>query len=171
MLITPPAPENAANAPIRNQSMPAGTGLKLPVAASNPTQPTSPPIQVAPGTKRMASTSSPPMIRVTSTQLSISRVRSIRRPTSRAPTQRAYPVSPARYTRLASPGPASRLVNRKKTAPAAVPPQAGPPAPPAGLQQEEQGVEPGPESGPGRGPHEPGEDRLPGGDGIPHQLG
>ncbi len=108
-LLTPPAPEYAANAPIRNQSAPAGIKLNSPVLRSNPKYPTSAASHTRGAKNSRQRKVIPPSMATTRTQFSISSVRSIRRPNSRITTQPRNAPTPSQYTALASVPPGSFL--------------------------------------------------------------
>ena len=164
--MTPPAPEYAANAPRRKKSAPDGMNAKRRVSMSKPTSPAPAASQVCPGTKSSASARNPPRMQTIRTQLRISRVRSIRRPTSRTQTVSEEGADADKVDGVA-------ILGRGESAGEEIEDRArggAGPRRPAGLEEVENRVDPGPEGRAGPRAHEARERRLAGGQRIAHGL-
>ncbi len=166
---------DAAAAGVGDQRRRAGRSRRRPAAersaplpGRNRRSPSRPASQVPPGTNSEARTRKPPRITAIRTQLRISSVRSMRRPTSRIATQ-IRNVADADQIDGVGVGRPRQLARRRgrRSRRRRCAAHAGQPD----LQEVEHRVEPRPERRRRLGAHEPGEDRLAGRERVAHQLG
>ena len=168
MLEQPPAPEYPTSAASRKKSAPAGRSSK-PAARRCRTPPVPPP-------PRARSRSA--------TNTTASTRKSAEDAGDQHPVEQlegAHDAPPhEKHAHAGEERPDADVVRHRGVGRAGDPPRhqeedrarrVGGPGRPAGLHEVERRVHPGPERGRGRGAHEPGEDRLAGGERVAHQLG